>query len=110
MIPSVCRTGIGGGAGRLAGVSALDGMVKPGYPRPLFPNRTRGQRARALGLRSGWGGGGSGRAAMGQPIAVTEKHAPKPGVVRYELTRSLTGMAHERYGSAADAVGDRPPD
>ena len=47
---------------------------------------------------------------MGQPIAVTEKHTSKPGVVRYELNRSLTGMAHERYASEAAAVGDRPPD
>src|SRR3954447_11477314 len=47
---------------------------------------------------------------MGQPIAVTEKKTSKPGVVRFELNRSLTGMAHERYESAADALGDRPPD
>lgn len=47
---------------------------------------------------------------MGQPIGVTEKKTSKPGFVRYELNRSLTGMAHERYQSAADAVGDRPPD
>src|SRR3954471_12509255 len=47
---------------------------------------------------------------MGQPIAVTEKKSSKPGVVRFELNRSLTGMAHERYESAADAQGDRPPD
>ena len=47
---------------------------------------------------------------MGQPIAVTEKKISKPGFVRFELNRSLTGMAHERYQSAADATGDRPPD
>jgi len=47
---------------------------------------------------------------MGQPIAVTEKKTSKPGVVRYELNRSLTGMAHERYSSADTAIGDRPPD
>ena len=47
---------------------------------------------------------------MGQPIGVTEKKTSQPGMVRYELNRSLTGMAHERYQSAADAVGDRPPD
>jgi hypothetical protein len=47
---------------------------------------------------------------MGQPIAVTEKKTTKPGIIRFELNRSLTGMAHERYQSAADASGDRPPD
>jgi hypothetical protein len=47
---------------------------------------------------------------MGQPIGVTEKKTSRPGVVRFELNRSLTGMAHERYQSVADAVGDRPPD
>jgi hypothetical protein len=47
---------------------------------------------------------------MGQPITVTEKPTSQPGVVRLDLNRSLTGMGHERYRSAADAVGDRPPD
>jgi hypothetical protein len=47
---------------------------------------------------------------MGQPITVTEKATSQPGVVRLDLNRSLTGMGHERYRSAADAVGDRPPD
>jgi hypothetical protein len=47
---------------------------------------------------------------MGQPIAVTEMKTSKPGIVRFVLNRSLTGMAHERYQSAADASGDRPPD
>jgi hypothetical protein len=47
---------------------------------------------------------------MGQPITVTEKPTARPGVVRFEINRSLTGMGHERYRSLADAVGDRPPD
>jgi hypothetical protein len=47
---------------------------------------------------------------MGQPITVLEKPATRPGVVRFELNRSLTGMGHERYRSEADATGDRPPD
>lgn len=47
---------------------------------------------------------------MGQPITVTEKKTSKPGVVRFDLNRSLTGMAHERYRSPEDALGDRPPD
>jgi hypothetical protein len=29
-------------------------------------------------------------------------------VVRFELNRSLTGMGHEHFHTAADAVGDRP--
>lgn len=47
---------------------------------------------------------------MGQPIIVTRKENPRPGVVRFEINRTLTGMGHERYRSAADAVGPRPPD
>ena len=47
---------------------------------------------------------------MGQPIAVTRKPSSRPGVVRFEINRSLTGMGHERYRSPADAAGDRPPD
>ena len=47
---------------------------------------------------------------MGQPIVVTQKPSPRPDVVRFEINRSLTGMGHERYRSAADATGDRPPD
>ena len=39
--------------------------------------------------------------AMGQPITVVEKRGPA-GVVRFELNRSLTGMGHERFRSAAD--------
>lgn len=47
---------------------------------------------------------------MGQPVTVVEKRSPKPGLVRFEINRSLTGMGHERYRSPADATGDRPPD
>lgn len=45
---------------------------------------------------------------MGQMVGVVEKHSATPGVVRYELNRSLSGMGHERFGSIADAVGDTP--
>jgi hypothetical protein len=45
---------------------------------------------------------------VGQPVAVTEKPSLTPGVVRYELNRSLTGMGHERYASAAQATGATP--
>ena len=47
---------------------------------------------------------------MGQPITVTETSTTRPGVVRFELNRSLTGMGHERYRSRADATGVRPVD
>jgi hypothetical protein len=47
---------------------------------------------------------------MGQPITVTEKATTRQGVVRFEINRTLTGMGHESYRSAADAVGDRPAD
>ena len=47
---------------------------------------------------------------MGQPITVTEKPTASPGVVRFETNRNLTGMGHERYRSAEDAVGHRPVD
>jgi len=45
---------------------------------------------------------------MGQPVAVTEKPSSRPGLVRFELNRSLTGMGHERYTSVADAQGPKP--
>ena len=47
---------------------------------------------------------------MGQPISVVQKPASKPGVVRFEINRSLAGMGHERYRSVDEAAGDRPPD
>jgi hypothetical protein len=47
---------------------------------------------------------------MGQPITVIEKPTTKPGVIRFELNRSLTGMGHERYSSRASATGVRPVD
>ncbi len=45
---------------------------------------------------------------MGQQVAVTERLSPRPGVVRFETNRSLTGMGHERFTSMADAIGPRP--
>ncbi len=46
---------------------------------------------------------------MGQQITVTRKPTSRPGVVVFELNRSLTGMSHERYQSP-DLVGHRPVD
>jgi hypothetical protein len=48
--------------------------------------------------------------AMGQPIVVTRSAAARPGVLRFEANRSLTGMAHERYVKGQAIVGPRPPD
>ncbi len=45
---------------------------------------------------------------MGQPVAVTEKPGTRPGIVRFETNRNLTGMGHERFRSADEAVGSRP--
>src|SRR5688572_30314424 len=46
---------------------------------------------------------------MGQLVAVTEKPSSlQPSIVRFELNRALTGMGHEHFTSAADALGPRP--
>ncbi len=45
---------------------------------------------------------------MGQLVGVIEKPSSAPGVVRFELNRSLSGMGHERFGSILDAIGPRP--
>lgn len=47
---------------------------------------------------------------MGQPITVTARPGVRPDVRHFELNRSLTGMSIERYASADDATGNRPPD
>lgn len=45
---------------------------------------------------------------MGQPVAVVLKPSATPGVVRFEANRNLTGMGHEEFTTAADAIGPRP--
>jgi hypothetical protein len=45
---------------------------------------------------------------MGQLVGVVEKRSATPGVVRFELNRSLSGMGHERFGSTVDAIGTTP--
>ena len=47
---------------------------------------------------------------MGQPVTFLSTSSPKPGVRRFELNRSLTGMGHERYRAGDEILGDRPPD
>jgi hypothetical protein len=45
---------------------------------------------------------------MGQPVAVVEKRGSRPGLIRFELNRNLTGMGHERFTSPEQATGPRP--
>lgn len=45
---------------------------------------------------------------MGQPVAVEQKPGLAAAVVRFETNRSLTGMGHESFASAAEAKGPRP--
>lgn len=45
---------------------------------------------------------------MGQQIGVIEKASSNPGTVRFEANRNLTGMGHEVFHTAADAIGPRP--
>ena len=47
---------------------------------------------------------------MGQPVTVIERSSPRPGVVRFEINRSLTGMGHEYYGAPPPPTSVRPPD
>ena len=44
---------------------------------------------------------------MGQPVAVAEKPTNRPGLVRFELNRSLTGMGHERYTAPDQVIGEK---
>ena len=45
---------------------------------------------------------------MGQLVAVEQKAGGASTIVRFETNRSLTGMGHERFTSAAEAKGPRP--
>ena len=47
---------------------------------------------------------------MGQQITVTVKPSARPGVLRIETNRNLTGMGHERYRAVSEVTGDRPVD
>ena len=45
---------------------------------------------------------------MGQPVTVIEKKSAAPGVVRFEINRSISGMGIERYPSRDAAFGEKP--
>lgn len=47
---------------------------------------------------------------MGQPVVVIQKQSSRPGVVRFELNRTLTGTGHEVYRPDKLISGNRPPD
>ena len=47
---------------------------------------------------------------MGQPVTVIERPSSRPGVVRFEINRSLTGMGHEYYDGPPPPNRTRPPD
>jgi hypothetical protein len=42
---------------------------------------------------------------VGQPVAVTPLKSSRPGLLRFEANRSLTGMGHEHYRTLEDATG-----
>ena len=48
---------------------------------------------------------------MGQPVLVVEKPSRRPGIVRFEANRSLSGMGHETFvvgEQSAHAQADTP--
>jgi hypothetical protein len=47
---------------------------------------------------------------MGQPITVVEKRSSRPGLVRFEVNRPLSGMGHERWSAGSLVEGSRPVD
>jgi hypothetical protein len=47
---------------------------------------------------------------MGQLVGVIEKQSATPGIVRFELNRTLSGQGHERFRSVLDAHGHTPSD
>ena len=47
---------------------------------------------------------------MGQPVAFLRTSSPTPGLVRFELNRTMTGMGHERYRAGQEILGNRAVD
>jgi len=45
---------------------------------------------------------------MGQPVTLIKTSSPRPGLLRFELNRSLTGMGHVRYEQGDEIVADDP--
>lgn len=47
---------------------------------------------------------------MGQPITAIQTNSSRPGTVRFEINRTLTGTDHERYVASQVIEDDRPVD
>ncbi|MEM9465381.1 MAG: hypothetical protein AAGA90_08395 [Actinomycetota bacterium] len=45
---------------------------------------------------------------MGQPVTLIKTSSPRPGILRFELNRSLTGMGHVRYTVDDEIIADDP--
>ena len=45
---------------------------------------------------------------MGQPVTLITTSSPRPGILRFELNRSLTGMGHVRYEIGDEIRADDP--
>lgn len=46
--------------------------------------------------------------AMGQPVTLIRTSAPRPGIVRFELNRNLTGMGHVRFTKGQEILASDP--
>ncbi len=45
---------------------------------------------------------------MGQPVTLIRSTSSRPGVIRFELNRSLTGMGHARFEAGQEITADDP--
>jgi len=48
--------------------------------------------------------------AMGQIVNVVERPSPRPGIVRFETNRVLSGTGHDRFVATAPVEGNRTVD
>ncbi len=68
-----------------------------------------------MSATAGTGWAGARRASyhqvtMGQPITAIQTNSSRPGTVRFEINRTLTGMGHERFVAGQAIEDDRPVD
>lgn len=49
-------------------------------------------------------------AAMGEIVNVVERRSTRPGIVRFETNRVLSGTGHDRYTADRPVEGNRPVD
>lgn len=47
---------------------------------------------------------------MGEIVNVIERPSSRPGIVRFETNRALSGMGHDRYVAGQSIEADRPTD